>query len=152
MGNARSSLHATVPANPDRAVFVQYEGFLRMPRNNYVLLTISVSYQRYSWQLNKRFSELRRLDKILSSKYRQQLVAIFQPHRSLSNLFRGQDDNFLINRGREFAAYIQLVCDNRALFSTQEVQEFLEIGPVSPLHDNHHDAATSPLTIVFVDC
>lgn len=130
MGGARSSLKATVPENPDRAVFVQYAGFQRLHRNEYSVFTLTIGYMRHVWNIEKRFSEISKLDKLLEKKFEREMDLILKPHSNFKNLFRGQDDHFLINRGREVAVYLQLIVDNKTLFSSAEVQEFLEIGPV----------------------
>lgn len=122
-------LKASVPDKADREVFVEYTGFQRIHRNEFSVFTLSIGYRRHRWTIEKRFREINKLDRLLESKYEQDMEVVLRPHSHFRNIFRGQDDNFLINRGREFAAYIQLIADNRALFMSTEVQEFLEIGP-----------------------
>lgn len=131
MGNARSLIKAEVTENPDRQIFVEYSGFQRVRKNDYSVFTLTVSYMRQRWTIEKRFREISKLDKLLERKYEQDMETVLRPHSHFRNIFRGQDNNFLINRGREFAAYIQTIADNKTLFSSAEVQEFLEIGPTS---------------------
>ena len=130
MGNARSALPAAVHENPNRVVFIEYAGFQRVHRSRFSTFTLNVRYLRYRWQVIKRFREIKNLDSHLERKYPTQVERIIKPSSHYQALFRGQDHNFLINRGREFAVYIQLLCDNPMMFYTDEVQEFLEIGPV----------------------
>jgi hypothetical protein len=130
MGNARSHIKATVPAKPDREVFVAYEGFQRL-KGDFAVFSLTIGFRRQRWSIHKRFREIAKLDKILDNKFDNIMVTILKPHSDFLNLniIRGQDDNFLINRGREFAAYIQNIADNKTLLNSNEVLEFLEIGP-----------------------
>ena len=129
MGNGRSTLKAEIHENPDRQVFIEYTGFQRIHRNEFSVFTLSIGYKRHRWTIEKRFREINRLDKLLERKYEREMDVVVKPHSQFRNVFRGQDDNFLINRGREFAAYMQAIADNPVLFASIEVQEFLEIGP-----------------------
>ena len=130
MGNVRSHIKAEVPDYPDREVFVKYEGFQKM-RGDISVFTLSIGYKRQKWTIEKRFREIAKLDKILAQKYENTMNVILKPHSDFFNLniLRGQDENFLINRGREFAVYIQILADNKTLLNSTEVLEFLELGP-----------------------
>lgn len=132
MGNERSSEYFQFPVNPKREVFVIFDshhhwsGGSRSTHHSFVFV---IRYQRYEWKISKRYREIRRLDDDLYNSFPTKLDLIKVP-RKYPKIFWNHDDPLLMLRGKDIASYLQVILDDRELWNSRIVKEFLWIGEV----------------------
>lgn len=133
MGNERSSEYLSTPNNPDRLIFISFESFRHWPaesyRSRFNSFNFIIKYQRYYWTISKRFSDIITLDSKLLERFPEKIDRIKCP-RKYRKLFWAHTDELLTRRAKDLVAYLQTILDDREIFESNIVQEFLEIGQV----------------------
>jgi hypothetical protein len=111
--------------------FRQINGNLTNTRLPYILFIFTISYQRYSWRLSKRFSEIKSIRRYLSQSLFSEFV---QQIPFPKNLFRIQNQpNKLLERGQLIAHFLEAVGSQEEILRDAQFRRFLEIGTVSRL-------------------
>jgi hypothetical protein len=111
--------------------FREINGNLTNTRLPYILFIFTISYQRYSWRLSKRFSEIKSIRRYLSQSLFSEFV---QQIPFPKNLFRIQSQpNKLLERGQLIAHFLEAVGSQEEILRDAQFRRFLEIGTVSQL-------------------
>lgn len=133
MGNNRSSENISIPLNSLREVFITVESYREWPedsgKSNYNTFLLSIRYQRYYWKMNKRFYEIIQLDEDLYSLFPDKMDLMKVP-KKYPKLFWEHNNDLLKQRSNDIANYLQRILDNKELFHSRPVKDFLGIGEV----------------------
>lgn len=136
MGNERSSEYLVTPENPNRIIFVSFESFRSWPAESYGRRYDSfifiIKYQRFYWKISKRFSDVLALDSRLAKHFPEKIDRIKCP-RKYRKIFWTHNEALLTRRANDLVAYLQTLLDDKEIFESEWMREFLEIGEVISL-------------------
>jgi hypothetical protein len=118
--------------NQNREVFVifrSYHHWSGESKHIHHSFLFVIRYQRYEWKVSKRYSEIIQLDDDLYDSFPEKLELIKVP-RKYPKILWSHDDPLLSLRGQDIAIYLQMILDDRELFASRIMKEFLGIGEV----------------------
>jgi len=125
MGNSRSTQRPVVFAE-DTDFYIDYNGYELLPgiTGHYTAFKIVIRYQRYTWEIKRRFREIEKLDQALLRSF-PFLQNSWKPPKYFFSLQEAQ----IQERGLDICRYINSVVNNRSLpvFSHNHLKIFLEV-------------------------
>ncbi len=133
MGNSKSS-NFVVDDNPDRVVFVTFKAWrtVREQFGVYVVFTYTVRYRRFKWDIEYRYNDMVRLDRVLYPIFGSQIPDNQRPVR-FNKLFYTHDQAFLTQRSKMMLKYLQDLLDLKSAtaMTHASMKSFLGISAAS---------------------
>jgi hypothetical protein len=97
----------------------------------YKVFELTVSHQRYTWKIYKRYNELIELHKKVKKVLQDQGCMIYPPKSKMKLVWNRHDVKILQKRGIDTALYLENLGTIESLWTSKELMEFLEISKVS---------------------
>lgn len=91
---------------------------------------LTISHQRYTWKIFKRYNELVDLHSKIKSMLQEQNLQINPPKSKVKLVWKRHDTAVLQKRGRDTALYLESLGTVENVWNSTALREFLEISEV----------------------
>lgn len=136
MGNVQRT-SSKIDDKEDRRVYIIFKCHRKVLSayiGTYVVYTFVVRYMRFRWEVDFRFNELVKLDRLLFRQYPNELGKLFRPSK-FSKMLWSHDDLFLRERALSMNKYMQDLLDIPIIIDDINVRKFLGSSRVSFMPD-----------------
>jgi hypothetical protein len=102
----------------------------------YKVFELTISHQRYTWKIYKRYNELVDLHHKLKGTLMRQSLNINPPKSKLKLIWKRHDAKILRQRGLETALYLESLGTVEDVWTSEHLRDFLEISEVKVWYNN----------------
>lgn len=133
MGSHHSTDNSRLTDERARNLYITCDGYKELSGSfgPYKVFELTVSHQRYTWKIYKRYNELISLHNKCKGVLQEQGHNIHPPKSKMKLVWNRHNAKILVKRGEETAKYLENLGTIEVLWNSKELMDFLEISKVS---------------------